>query len=244
MTRGRGKDAVSVLVVGGGPVGLALASDLGWRGIDCLLIEQSEYSRDYFQDSGYRTRLGGYEFGREPFPSLAGERPLPTSPQKRERSPQSFFDPVLRAFGARQPGVELRYRTQLKSFRLMDECVVATRPGSRAPHVWLADGYSTLDLFGRSFVLLAWVDSARCRTARHGGAAATCSLEAIAIDEPMVAAAYGRRLVLVRPDGHIAWRGNDFADPQALLDTVRGFGAPAGLVSIQEVPSRQTARLQ
>ena len=28
------------------------------------------------------------------------------------------------------------------------------RPGTRAPHVWLADGRSTLDLFGTEFVLL------------------------------------------------------------------------------------------
>ena len=28
------------------------------------------------------------------------------------------------------------------------------RPGSRAPHAWLSPGRSTLDLFGRSFVLL------------------------------------------------------------------------------------------
>ena len=28
------------------------------------------------------------------------------------------------------------------------------RPGARAPHVWLRDGRSTLDLYGRSFVLL------------------------------------------------------------------------------------------
>jgi 2-polyprenyl-6-methoxyphenol hydroxylase-like FAD-dependent oxidoreductase len=33
-----------VLIVGGGPVGLALAGDLGWRGIRCLLIEQSDGS--------------------------------------------------------------------------------------------------------------------------------------------------------------------------------------------------------
>ncbi len=33
---------VPVLIVGGGPVGLALASDLGWRGIRCELIEQSD----------------------------------------------------------------------------------------------------------------------------------------------------------------------------------------------------------
>ncbi|MGC2123345.1 MAG: FAD-dependent monooxygenase, partial [Xanthobacteraceae bacterium] len=33
-----------VLVVGAGPVGLALAGDLGWRGIPCVLIEQSDGS--------------------------------------------------------------------------------------------------------------------------------------------------------------------------------------------------------
>ena len=31
-----------VLIVGGGPVGLALAADLGWRGIACTLVEQGD----------------------------------------------------------------------------------------------------------------------------------------------------------------------------------------------------------
>ena len=35
---------VPVLIVGGGPVGLALAGDLGWRGVDCVLIEQTDGS--------------------------------------------------------------------------------------------------------------------------------------------------------------------------------------------------------
>ena len=29
---------IPVLIVGGGPVGLALAADLGWRGVPCLLL--------------------------------------------------------------------------------------------------------------------------------------------------------------------------------------------------------------
>ena len=33
---------VPVLIVGGGPVGLALAGDLGWRGVPCLLIEKTD----------------------------------------------------------------------------------------------------------------------------------------------------------------------------------------------------------
>ena len=33
---------VPVLIVGGGPVGLGLAIDLGWRGIECMLVEQGD----------------------------------------------------------------------------------------------------------------------------------------------------------------------------------------------------------
>src|ERR1700722_13105275 len=32
----------SVLVVGAGPVGLSLALDLAWRGVDCILIDQGD----------------------------------------------------------------------------------------------------------------------------------------------------------------------------------------------------------
>src|SRR5258706_6013795 len=31
-----------VLIVGGGPVGLALALELGWRGVECLLVDELE----------------------------------------------------------------------------------------------------------------------------------------------------------------------------------------------------------
>ena len=31
-----------VLIIGGGPVGLALAADLGWHGIECVLVEQTD----------------------------------------------------------------------------------------------------------------------------------------------------------------------------------------------------------
>ena len=37
-----GKDETPVLIVGGGPVGLALAADLGRRGIACTLVEQGD----------------------------------------------------------------------------------------------------------------------------------------------------------------------------------------------------------
>jgi 2-polyprenyl-6-methoxyphenol hydroxylase-like FAD-dependent oxidoreductase len=33
---------IPVLIIGAGPVGLALAIELGWRGIACTLIEQGD----------------------------------------------------------------------------------------------------------------------------------------------------------------------------------------------------------
>ena len=35
---------VPVLIIGGGPVGLASAIELSWRGIECLLVEQRDGS--------------------------------------------------------------------------------------------------------------------------------------------------------------------------------------------------------
>ena len=50
-----------------------------------------------------------------------------------------------------------------------------------------------------------------------------CRSRSIDLAEPQIAALYERRLVLVRPDGHVAWRDDrPPADPLALIDTVRG----------------------
>jgi hypothetical protein len=98
------------------------------------------------------------------------------------------------------------------------------RPGARAPHVWLKDGRSTLDLFGRGFVLLRLGKDAPASSAIAGAARQRgVPFAAVALDEPDALAAHQRRLVLVRPDGHVAWRADDEpADALALIDTIRG----------------------
>ena len=35
-------DVTDVVIIGGGPVGLALAAELGWRGIAAVVLEQSD----------------------------------------------------------------------------------------------------------------------------------------------------------------------------------------------------------
>jgi hypothetical protein len=100
-----------------------------------------------------------------------------------------------------------------------------TRPGSRAPHVFLDDRRSALDLFGRGFVLLrVGGDFAPDTKLLEAAAAARgVPLEIVSVREAGAHDVFERRLVLVRPDGHVAWRGDVVPlDPRAVLDRVRG----------------------
>jgi hypothetical protein len=100
--------------------------------------------------------------------------------------------------------------------------VPSTWPGVRAPHTWLKNGRSTLDLFGKSFVLLAFTErstSGFTAAAQQAGV----PLEVIGIDDKQVREIYERDFVLVRPDGHVAWRGNEIPEhTRAVIDKVRG----------------------
>lgn len=103
-----------------------------------------------------------------------------------------------------------------------DEYVPSTWPGCRAPHAWLSDGSSTLDWFGRGFVLvtLGQVEDAPLLAA---AARIGLPMTVLQLTDPATARLYERALVLVRPDGHVAWRGDaPPTDPGAVLDHVRG----------------------
>lgn len=100
----------------------------------------------------------------------------------------------------------------------------SARPGTRAPHCWIADGRSTLDLFGDGFVLVRLgspdVDVASLTEA---ALAQGMPLKIVDIDHAGAAAIYEKPLVLVRPDGHVAWRGDVLPnDAASLIDRVRG----------------------
>ena len=90
------------------------------------------------------------------------------------------------------------------------------RPGARAPHVWLEEAASTLDLFGRGFVLLRFAGAPAAEAIVQAAAARGVPLTVRDIDSREAAEAYANKLVLVRPDGHVAWRGDTApADPAA-----------------------------
>ncbi len=101
--------------------------------------------------------------------------------------------------------------------------VPCARPGHRAPHAWVSPTKSTLDFFGAGFTLL-----------RFGGAtgeALVCAardvglpLTVVDIPHREIAALYQSALVLVRPDGHVAWRADAAPeDARSIVDRVRGF---------------------
>ena len=97
------------------------------------------------------------------------------------------------------------------------------RPGSRAPHVWLDEDRTILDLFGRGYTLLRFSQKADVSGIEEAARARDVPLETADIAHAEAAELYQRRLVLVRPDGHVAWRADAApADPLALIDRVRG----------------------
>jgi hypothetical protein len=100
-------------------------------------------------------------------------------------------------------------------------------PGARAPHVWLGQERSILDLFGDRFVLLKFA-SVPSLPLEEAAQERGVPLQVHRIESAAARPIYRNELVLVRPDGHVAWRGDGVPDNAlALIDTIRGAGLNA-----------------
>jgi len=152
--------------------------------------------------------------------------------QLREKARAAIMRTRAKEFQHDSAGIELGYRYENSPICIADgtppppldhgHYVPSTWPGSRAPHVWLKDGRSTLDLFGKGFVLVAFTESP---TSSFTDAAqrAGVPLEVIGMDDKQLREIYERNFVLVRPDGHVAWRGNAIpGNTNEIIDKVRG----------------------
>jgi hypothetical protein len=108
----------------------------------------------------------------------------------------------------------------------MHEYTPSTVPGCRTPHLWLRDGRSLFDALGSWFTLLRFdpaIDvSPLVQAARHAG----MPLDVLDVDCDAVPPAYRHRLLLDRPDHHVAWRGDVLpANPAEMINRVRGAGS-------------------
>jgi hypothetical protein len=102
----------------------------------------------------------------------------------------------------------------------------SARPGSRAPHGWVSDDEAIFDRFGPDFTLLRF-DASDEDVQTLVSTAEDCGLplSVSEITDDHLASLYEMKLILVRPDGHVAWRGDSApADPAAVIDIVRGQG--------------------
>jgi 2-polyprenyl-6-methoxyphenol hydroxylase-like FAD-dependent oxidoreductase len=105
----------------------------------------------------------------------------------------------------------------------MDSFTPSTVPGCRTPHVVLRDGRSLYDAMGDGFALLRFDRDTDVSPLTSAAAARGMPLRVVDLDIAEGGEAYTEKLVLSRPDQHVAWRGNTLpADPAALIARVTG----------------------
>jgi FAD binding domain-containing protein/aromatic ring hydroxylase-like protein len=94
------------------------------------------------------------------------------------------------------------------------------RPGARAPHFWLEPGRAAFDDFGPGFTLIDFGAHAEAQALARAAQAHSVPLKVLRAKPPD--GLYQSKLVLVRPDQHIAWHGDAVTDAAAIIDRVRG----------------------
>lgn len=101
------------------------------------------------------------------------------------------------------------------------------RPGARAPHVWLnLDGKKTslFDLFGQDFTLLC-LNNAPHENWLKASQIMGLPLSVVSINSVEAEQLYGADLILIRPDHHVAWRGNKDSAAKPVLELATGLAS-------------------
>jgi 2-polyprenyl-6-methoxyphenol hydroxylase-like FAD-dependent oxidoreductase len=128
----------------------------------------------------------------------------------------TYYDrsPIIAYDGAEQPAYT------------MDSYTPSTVPGCRTPHFWRDDGGSIYDAIGPEFTLLRFDSSTDTAPLEAAARRRALPLTVLDVEASAARGLYGHRLVLSRPDQHVAWRGDALPhDPLALIDRVRGATA-------------------
>jgi len=99
-------------------------------------------------------------------------------------------------------------------------------PGGRPPHAWLPDGRSLFDTFHTEWTLLV-LGHDHPNPAPFESVAESMGLDLKVVHQPSeeLLALYEARMVLIRPDQIVAWRGQNAESAQAVLTQVLGGGA-------------------
>ncbi len=99
----------------------------------------------------------------------------------------------------------------------------STVPGCRTPHLWLRDGRSLYDAVGPEFTLLRFGSDVETGPLATAAAHRGVPMVELDVDAEEAESLYPTKLVLSRPDQHVAWRGDKLpVDSLGLIDRVRG----------------------
>jgi 2-polyprenyl-6-methoxyphenol hydroxylase-like FAD-dependent oxidoreductase len=237
-------DAVHLVIPTGGlgmNTGVGDAFDLSWKLAAVLegwggarLLESYEIER---------RQVGERNVGASRFASL-GRRKWRAQyrPEIRDTTPegQAARDNLVRVAAVEQRkgnemiGAELGYRYVDSSLidnmpggpeHLFREYHPTIWPGARLPHVWLADGTPIQDRIPTDGFTLLRLGNSKCDISGLGHALVQRGAPATVLDVADAAPRdiYGFDFILLRPDMHVAWRGNSMSvDPVALAATVTG----------------------
>ncbi len=102
--------------------------------------------------------------------------------------------------------------------------VPSAHPGCLAPHLWLSDGSSLYDHFGEGYTVLVTEGDLKATDVLTGAASRRkMPVKVIALRDTRLRERYNARFALIRPDQHVAWRGNSVpADCDSLIACVTG----------------------
>jgi hypothetical protein len=220
-------------------LGIADAVDLGWKLAAVLggwagpdLLDTYETERKPAHRLVIETATENVGALSEHFlaPNLDDDTPVGAE----QRAKAAAAVEAVKASEFRSLGVVLGYRyesaaimsdpgSEVPGFSVTNY-VPTAYPGSLAPHAWLSDGSSLYDHFSKGFTLLCLGEPQQAdeRALSEAAARVGMPLSIIAASEWGIRALYGADYVLVRPDQHIAWRGDQVHAAAAILDRVRG----------------------
>jgi 2-polyprenyl-6-methoxyphenol hydroxylase-like FAD-dependent oxidoreductase len=110
---------------------------------------------------------------------------------------------------------------------LFREYVPTTWPGARLPHVWLTNRTPVQDLIGDGYTLLRLGNSTADTTGLERAMRALgAPFTTVTVSDDVARDVYGRDLILLRPDLHVAWRGSRApTNPAHLAALVTGWSA-------------------
>ncbi len=117
----------------------------------------------------------------------------------------------------------IAYDTEQAPSYSMHDYTPSSVPGCRLPHFWLRDGRGLYDALAAGYTLLRFDPTADVSGLLSAAANAGVPLALLDIDADGIPDAYRHRLVLSRPDQHVAWRADE--PPKhagALIDLIRG----------------------